>query len=332
VIQTWNRAAEVIYGWTSYEVIGKPIGTVITTLPAEWEREALARIADVGEWEAELEQVNKTGQSLRVLASFSRMENTDAQTRQIIIVARDITARKQSERQSLDLALEREKVKLLREFIGDSSHDFRTPLTTIRTSAYLLRVKHPDITVKHVSAIEEEVDHLERLLDDLLTLARLDRSPAFEFLPVDIVTMIDQIVAPLQLLANGKKQTLALQHDQPTLMISADSLELQRVFVNILTNAISYTAEGGSITVHTAAEERWASVRISDNGIGISAADLPHIYDRFFRVDKTRSTRTGGTGLGLPIVKKIVEAHHGTVTTESALGQGSTFTIRIPLV
>jgi PAS domain S-box-containing protein len=333
VIQTWNRAAEVIYGWMSYEVIGRPLHSMIpATQPAEWERDALAHVTNEGEWECELEQARKDGQTLCVLASFTRLEDEGGQIKQIIIVARDITERKRSEQQSLDLALEREKVKLLREFIGDSSHDFRTPLTTIRTSAYLLRVKHPEITTKHLDAIDGEVGHLERLLDDLLTLARLDRSPAFEFEPVDIVSLIDRIIVPLQLLAGDKQQVLSVQHDQQSLKTSADSMELERVFVNVLTNAISYTGEGESITVRTSAEQGWAVIQISDNGIGISETDLPHVFERFFRVDKTRSTRTGGTGLGLPIAKKIIEAHHGTIRAESVFGQGSTFVIRLPLI
>jgi len=332
-VETWNRAAEELYGWLSYEVIGLPIKQVVETeLPINWESEALKQVTENGEWECELFQKQKDGTSICVLASFSPLENADGKIIGIIVVGRDITQRKLAEQQSLELALEREKIKLLREFIGDSSHDFRTPLATIRTSAYLLRRKHPDITVKHLDVIDNEVDHLGHLVEDLLTLARLDRSPTMEFAPVEINALIESVLAPLHLLTADKQQALTFKPGGASFMVSGDSLELERVLVNVVTNAINYTPNDGKIIVETTAVEKNVLITIRDTGMGISAQDIPLIFDRFFRVDKTRGSKTGGAGLGLPIAKKIVEAHKGTITVESVLGAGSTFSIQLPLM
>ena len=332
-VETWNRAAEELYGWLSYEVIGLPIKQVVETeLPINWESEALKQVTENGEWECELFQKQKDGTSICVLASFSPLENADGKIIGIIVVGRDITQRKLAEQQSLELALEREKIKLLREFIGDSSHDFRTPLATIRTSAYLLRRKHPDITVKHLDVIDNEVDHLGHLVEDLLTLARLDRSPTMEFAPVEINALIESVLAPLHLLTADKQQALTFKPGGVSFMVSGDSLELERVLVNVVTNAINYTPNDGKIIVETTAVEKNVLITIRDTGMGISAQDIPLIFDRFFRVDKTRGSKTGGAGLGLPIAKKIVEAHKGTITVESVLGAGSTFSIQLPLM
>ena len=330
-ILTWNHAAELMYDWLSYEVIGKPIGEVITTeKPERWQEDALARVAADGEWECELFQKNKNGVSICVLASFSPLDDAEGRSIGIIMVGRDITHRKRAEEQSLELALEREKVKILRQFIGDSSHDFRTPLATIRTSAYLLRKKNPEINPRHIDVIESEVDHLGRLVEDLLTLARLDGAPTFEFAPLDINELIEEVIVPIRLLAAAKQQTVSYQRNEAIPRISGDVVELERVLVNILTNAITYTPDLGEIDIVSLCTEKNVVIKVTDTGVGISSEDLPHIFDRFFRVDKTRASRTGGAGLGLAIAQKIVEAHGGKVTVASTLGTGTTVTIDLP--
>ena len=332
-IETWNRAAEEVYGWLGYEVIGRPINEIVQTdFPLNWEQEAFKQVTENGEWECELFQKQKDGLSICVLASFSPLENVDGEVTGIILVGRDITQRKVAEQQSLELALERERIKILKEFIGDSSHDFRTPLATIRTSAYLLRRKHPEITVKHLDVIDTEVDHLGHLVENLLTLARLDRSPALELAPVEVNSLIENALAPLHLLASDKDQSLTFVQGDSSYIISGDVLELDRVLVNIVTNAINYTPEMGKITVKTTAVNKNVQITIRDTGVGIGSEDLPFIFDRFFRVDRTRGSKTGGAGLGLAIAKKIVEAHQGTIAVESTPGVGSAFMIQLPLI
>ncbi len=331
-VLTWNRAAEVMYGWLSFEAIGRPIGEVIMTeSPVGWEQDAGSHVVEAGEWECELIQQQRNGRRLSVLASFSPLEDDAGQAIGIIFVARDITQRKTAEQQALELALEREKIKLLRDFVGDASHDFRTPLTTIRTSTYLLRVKHPEISMKHVDVIEAEVDHLGRLVEDLLTLARLDSAPGFEFAPVDINSLIENALVSLRLLAVEKQQSLTYTSDPRAPVVRGDTLELDRVLVNVVTNAINYTRLGGEISVRTSTDDQFVTIVITDNGFGIAEEALPHIFERFYRVDNARGSKTGGAGLGLPIAKKIVEAHGGTITVESTFGAGSTFSIRLPL-
>ncbi len=213
-----------------------------------------------------------------------------------------------------------------RRFVADVSHEMRTPLTTIRGNVDLIRRFGYD--EEAVAAIDGEARRMSRLVEDLLLLAKADagRLP-LENAVVELDTLVLEVYNQARLFGEGVHVKLGAM-DQ--LQVEGDADRLKQLLLNLVSNGIKYTPEGGSVTLSVTRDERWARIDVSDTGIGIPSEDLPHIFDRFYRVDKARSRAKGGTGLGLSIAQWIAEAHGGTLRVTSALGQGSTFSVLIP--
>lgn len=272
----------------------------------------------------------KGGRKIPVLMQADRIElNGEACA---LTMLQDISGRKEAEKQTLELALQRERIALLTEFMGTISHDIKTPLTAINTGLYLLE-RTEDIQKQHerIAAIRAHTHLLEKYIQDILTISRLDYAPVPEFKPVRLDTLLRDIGLRLRSGVENKRLLfrLELNPDVPPVMGDAD--ELARALVNLAENAVNYTPAGGTVSIRTAVENRQAVVEVTDTGIGIGAADIAYIFNRFYRAEPARSSQEGGTGLGLAIVKKIVEMHRGSVEVSSVLGQGSTFRIRLPL-
>jgi PAS domain S-box-containing protein len=247
------------------------------------------------------------------------------------LVGKDITELKEMEAQRVAVAVEHEKVQILTDFIAAASHDFRTPLSVINTSAYLLkRVDDADQRDRHYKKIQEQTLHIERLVEGLLTMSRLDQGDVFRFRSaIQLNAVIQQIDARKRPQIDEKALTLALDLDPVLPPVEADETWLFRAVVQLLDNAIHYTPYGGTITIRTQALPNRVHVTISDTGVGINEEDLPHIFKRLYRGEGHRPV--GGQGLGLSIAAKIVEAHHGRIEVESRPGEGSTFRIILPL-
>ena len=245
-------------------------------------------------------------------------------------VGKDITEIKEMEKQRLAIALEHERVQILADFIVAASHDFRTPLSVINTSAYLLnRVIEPEQRERHFKQIQEQTYHIERLVEGLLTMSRLDRGDVFRFKPVDINSTIQQIEVRERGQITQKRLSMKLDLDSELPMIDADEGWLYHCVVQLVDNAIHYTPEGGQITLRTVTESDQVMISVSDTGVGIGPDDLPHIFKRLYRGEEYRPV--GGQGLGLSIAAKIVEAHEGSIEVESQPGLGSTFRVLLPL-
>lgn len=223
-----------------------------------------------------------------------------------------------------------ESFQMQQQFIADSSHELRTPLTVVRGNLDLLR-RNPDPKnqAESLNAIEKETVRMQRLVQDLLLLAQADAKQAFEMSPLQLDTIVLDVYMETKVLADAKHQTLKLTHFE-AVTVDGDADRLKRALINLVENAIKYTPEKGQISVSLHKGTRWARVIIEDNGIGMAERDVPHIFDRFYRVDKARS-RSGGTGLGLSIVKHTIEGHGGRITVSSELGKGSTFTVWLRL-
>jgi len=220
----------------------------------------------------------------------------------------------------------------IRRFTADASHELRTPLTAIRTEAEVALAR--PLTVEGhqhlLGSILEECERLTRLADQLLTLSREDAgaaAPAFE--PVDLAALLDHVVETMRPLAEARRLRLGYEGNG-TLPVLGDHARLRQVFYNLLDNAIKFTPEGGAVDVQVRRQEGNAAVTVRDTGIGIPAENLPHVFERFYRVDKARSRFAGGTGLGLSIARSIVAAHGGSVEVASLPGQGATFTVSLP--
>ncbi|HEX3051132.1 MAG TPA: PAS domain S-box protein [Aggregatilineaceae bacterium] len=256
--------------------------------------------------------------------------NEDGSRKGLVVIGRDITARKISEQQAVQLEIEKNRVKMLADFIRDSSHEFGTALSVINTSLYLLsQIHEPAKQKSHLNLLDKQVAYLQSLVEGLITMSRLDSGLDFVFQSLDVNYLLHNICT--RLLTQVEKANLSLVTNlaQNLPPVMSDQTHLQRAIMNIVDNAVKYTPGPGVITFCTGVQDGHITIEISDTGIGIGEADLPHIFERFYRADHSRTSRR--IGLGLSIARKIVEAHHGAITVESALGQGSTFRIFLPI-
>ena len=250
--------------------------------------------------------------------------NTDNKVGGIIVIIHDITKQEKLEQSR-------------RDFVADVSHELRTPLTTIKSYSETLS-DMPDcdreLQVRFLNVIASEADRMARIIRDLLTLSELDANKNIYRTPEDINIreMLSSVVERMDINAKKRNQTLTYQSINEIPIIQGHRDSLERVIVNIISNAIKYTPQGGKIEVYSTSVYNGIAIKIVDNGIGIPKDKLPHIFDRFYRVDKARSRDTGGTGLGLAIAKQTIETgFNGKIIINSELNKGTEVTITIPL-
>ena len=220
-----------------------------------------------------------------------------------------------------------------RRFVADASHELRTPLTALRgySDVLLLGAGEDPATAQRVlRAMQEDLGRMSRLVDDLLTLARLDGGVAPRLEPIALADLLSAAAEEGRALSSGRHQITGTPVS-PELAVWGDRDRLRQVLSNVVGNACAYCPPGRAITLCAMPAGGWAIVEVRDDGPGIPAANLARLGERFYRGDAARSRRTGGTGLGLAIARAIVEAHGGTLTIESAVGAGTTVTIRVPL-
>jgi two-component system OmpR family sensor kinase len=220
----------------------------------------------------------------------------------------------------------------LRRFVADAAHELRTPLTSVRGYAALYRqgaYADPESVDKAMARIESEGGRMARLVEDLLLLARLDQQRSLELHPLDLTALAGEAAADFTTVSTD--HPLAWQPDGEV-MVRSDRIRLRQVIDNLLNNARTHTPAGTAITLSVHRSGKDAELIVSDTGPGIPADDQAHIFERFWRADRSRTRSTGGAGLGLAIVQSLVEAHGGTVHLESQAGKGATFTIRLPLL
>ncbi|NDJ76513.1 MAG: HAMP domain-containing protein [Chloroflexi bacterium] len=218
--------------------------------------------------------------------------------------------------------------KAQRRFVADVSHEMRTPLTTIQGNIDLMHRFGFD--EEAVDAIESESKRMSRLVGDLLLLARADAGRlSLEKEAVELDTLVLEVYNQAHMLSKGVEVQLG-SIDRAHVMGDAD--RLKQLLLNLVSNGLKYTPEGGTVILNMQRDHHWVYVQISDTGIGIPEDDLPHIFDRFYRVDKARSRAQGGTGLGLSIARWVADAHGGQLTVNSQVGVGSTFTVILPLI
>jgi PAS domain S-box-containing protein len=265
--------------------------------------------------------------------SFFPIFDADGQIRRVVALNQDVTERKLAEAQQVELAAERARLKVVERFVQDASHDLRTPLTIMQTSAYLLtKSTDPDRRQQHYLNLEEQIAHITRVLQDFLDLSRLDRlTTELNFEPCDLGALVHEVRGEQQTLVARKGHTVQLNLVDTLPPVMADKTELARALRHLVVNALNYTPDGGTISITTCREQNSAIVKIQDNGIGISREELPYIFERFYRADKARGTDTGGAGLGLTLAKKIIEAHNGRIAVDSTPGEGTTFRVYLPL-
>ena len=254
---------------------------------------------------------------------------------------------------TFDSLLERlqETMSRERQFSMDASHELRSPLTALKgeLSVALSRERSADEYRDILGQLEGSVDEMSLLVEDLLTIARaspnesqtssnesqtgtVERMERMERMErVDVALLLRQVCERLQVVADDKTINLKCAAEIVPIYVKGSRLKLQRVFTNLLDNALRYTPAGGSIRLQARAERQVAVIEFADTGIGIPTEHLGRVFDRFYRTDAARARESGGSGLGLAIVKAVIEAHRGSVRVTSRVNAGSTFTVYLPL-
>jgi PAS domain S-box-containing protein len=339
IVRTWNPAAERLFGHPASDAIGTPAGEG----PAAFLREAglLERLSR-GESTTGLEvgTVRKDGTEIELSVFAASLHATGSPG--YVALVEDISGRKRYERERADLlARERDARReaeaanrLKDEFLATLSHELRTPLNAIMGWASMLRQQKLDEEGRSraVEIIERNARSQQQLVNDILEVSRIIRGQLrLELNPVNVVDAVKLALESVMPTAATKHQQLVTSLPETPVLVSGDRERLQQVFWNLLSNATKYTGRDGRIEVDVTPSPTEVTVTVRDNGIGISPAMLPHIFERFRQGDAGPTREYGGLGLGLAIVRHLVEAHGGAVRAESAgLGHGSTFTILLP--
>jgi two-component system OmpR family sensor kinase len=224
-------------------------------------------------------------------------------------------------------------VRQMRQFTASVSHELRTPLTAMRGEAEvaLLEAGAPEDYRRVLASQLEEFDKLTHMINGLLTLARAEAGEIpLSLQSVDLSALVSSLAEQMEPVAKWKKLTFDVKAGDKV-SVTGDPHWLERVLLNLLDNAIKFTPEGGRVEIRVLPEDNYARIDVRDTGVGIASEAIPHIFESFYRADPSRSKQVEGAGLGLSLVRWIVEQHGGTIQVESQPGQGSCFSVRLPL-
>ena len=220
------------------------------------------------------------------------------------------------------------------EFVANVSHELKTPMTSVKVLADSLN-QQPDAPVElyreFMQDITEEIERENKIINDLLTLVKMDKTEAeLEVQPVDINALLEATLKRLRPIARARDIEMTFESIRPV-TAEVDELKMSQIFTNLVENAVKYNKEHGWVKVRLDADHQFFTVEVADSGIGIKQEDYDHIFERFYRVDKSHSREIGGTGLGLSITRSAVLLHRGSIKVGSVEGEGTVFTVKIPL-
>ncbi|WP_264738738.1 two-component system histidine kinase PnpS [Cytobacillus firmus] len=246
---------------------------------------------------------------------------TNDEWKGILLVFHDITELKKLE-------------QMRKDFVANVSHELKTPITSIKGFSETLldgAMENKQALNDFLSIILKESDRLQSLIQELLDLSKIEKQGfSLSIQQLDLTDVLEDVMAIMKGKAAEKEIVFEYQRDEKPVYIEGDIHRLKQVFINIISNAISYTPNQGVIYISAAKTRSTVLTEIRDTGIGIEASEIPRIFERFYRVDKARSRNSGGTGLGLAIVKHLVEAHKGSISVKSEVGKGTSFIIELP--
>jgi len=337
IITSWNKGAERIFGYTADEVIGKPVTILIPPGQEDEEPAILARLR-AGERIEHYEtiRVRKDGTRIHISLTVSPIKGPKGDIIGASKIARDITEQIQAHTE-LDAAYRQaeESSRLKEEFLATISHELRTPLSAILGWARMLRLGQlsEENAAKALDTIERNARAQAQLIDDLLDVSRIVTGKLrMDVRPSDPSSFIDAAVDAVRPAAEAKGVRMQKVMDTGLISIPGDPVRLQQVIWNLLSNAIKFTPRGGRVQIRSERVNSHLEIVVSDTGQGISPDFLPHVFDRFRQADQKTSRQHGGMGLGLAIVRHLVELHGGNVSAASdGEGKGSTFIVRLPI-
>jgi heavy metal sensor kinase len=309
----YEQVEDVLYGLLLALALGLPL-TVIVAISGGWllMRQALNPVDEITRGAEQITSRNLS-RRLPVARTGDELERLSA---------------------ALNRMIERleESFLYVSRFTADASHELRTPLTILRGELEAASVQPeiaPDLR-ETIESAQEETERLSRIVESLMAISRLDAGEArMECDALDLAELAASTTEQMRLLAEDKEIALRCESEE-LVSIEGDRARLKQVIVNLVDNAIKYTPAGGLVGVKVCASNGRALLEVNDNGVGIPPEALPHIFERFYRVDKARSRQMGGAGLGLSIIKAIITAHGGQVRVESVEGRGSRFLVELP--
>ena len=336
----WNRGAEFLYGYSKEDAVGRNshelLGTAATIEISELE----AILARETKWSGELAHRTRSGDTLIVESSMAVIKEGDQEL--VIETNRDITERKALEatlrKQVNDLAAADQQKT---QFVAMLAHELRNPLAPMRNAIDIMRRRGAGVPASDfIDMLDRQVSKMTRIVDDLLEAARIAR-PHIDLrkMPVVLQDVLRNAVETVRATATQHRLDLDIKLPAEPLVLDGDATRLEQVFCNLLENSVKFTPDGGKIALllsvepHDHGTQRQAVVRVRDEGIGISSELLPHVFDLFVQADKSLDHSAGGLGIGLSLVRGLVERHGGTVSAHSeGTGRGSEFVVRLPMV
>ena len=331
-----NPVAEMMTGWTSHEASGQPLEQVFTIINEDSRQPAKNPVAKVLQQGTVIGLANhtalisKTGTERSIEDSAAPIRDASGEISGAVMVFHDVTERRRTEKEL------KEADKRKDEFLATLAHELRNPLHPIRGAVEIMRLQdplHPEIELSR-NIIDQQVTHLSRLIDDLLDVARITRDAlVLRKEKLDLANVIQSAL-------DASRDFMELHGHQPILTLPPESVEidgdlvrLTQILVNLLSNAAKYTPKGKNIWLNAGVEHGAVVISVKDSGIGIAADQLPHVFDKFYQVDRSLERSESGLGLGLTLARRLVELHGGEVNASSAgLGMGSEFSISLPLV
>lgn len=319
-IESFNPAAEWLFGYTADEVVGKKIDILFASENFELGAETEGR-----------RQSGETFPMETAVSTYSRGNEVVSTA-----ILRDITERKRNEEELRRIAADLSEANRRKDaFLATLAHELRNPLAPVRNAVELMRLMGPneETLQKSRDVIERQVTHLTRLIDDLLDVSRITRNKLeLRSERVELADIIHGAIETSMPLINSKNHRLNLSLPADPVWIYGDAIRLSQVFMNLLTNAAKYTPDRGHIALTAVVEGDEVLVKVNDDGIGIPPASVSHLFEMFYQAHGAEDTPQSGLGIGLSLVRHLVELHGGTVSARSeGQGRGSEFAVRLPL-
>lgn len=332
VIASLSPAFESLTGWPTSQFIGSHVQALIHPADLPLTIERLQRLNNGEQLPPGKLRLLQSSGEYRPVEVVAQPEIEEGKVQNVWVLVRDLSKDEQLAKQQEELSQEQSRVRSLHDLIRAVVNRARSPLTVVNLTTYRLsRQSSEPVVLSAVESIELQVEHLVQLFERLLVMAELDANRVhFSFRPVQLTRILNYIGSTMYPLAEAKKITLTFRPADDLPPVRADELQLFRAVKEVVENALEYTPENGSVTVSTFRKETYGILIVQDTGTGIAADLMPHLFEKFYHFNPLTSAPQK-LGLGLGIAKKIVEQHDGTISVESASGNGSTFTIAVPL-
>jgi two-component system, chemotaxis family, CheB/CheR fusion protein len=328
VITLWNHGAQDMYGWSADEAIGKVSHALLQTSPGGGtDIDALLRSHD--RWQGDVTHTRRDGTRILVESRHVVHRAENGEVLGILEINRDITDRQRM----IDELAAADRRK--NEFLATLAHELRNPLAPMSSGIHVLDAignQEPRATEAR-DAIKRSIDHMTRLIDDLLDISRISRGHIeLRRESIDIGAAVKEVLETFQVVAGASNRELSVRLPREPLYVDADRVRLTQIVENLLHNAVKFTDDGGRIEIVADRDAGWAVLKVRDSGIGLAAENLSRIWDPFVQADTSLERVRGGLGIGLALVRSLVELHGGTVAAHSdGVGKGAEFAVRLPI-